>query len=614
MTEAWAQSTTACAATPATGVLGGPAPYWNSYTYDKTGNRLTETQHGTTTGASDTQRDYHYPDPGAVRPHALGSVDTTTGSVKSADSFGYDAVGNTHTRLLANGSSQTLDWDAESHLAKVTEPVTGGSDKVTEYLYDADGNRLIGRFLSVDPLMTTSDPQTLNAYAYANNSPVTSSDPSGLCMADQCGIGYPIGGTGTNGHKKEYVKKAPRGAGGVGTNSYLGAGYTGKLPDAANGDSNNVKKSEKDGKWYVQIYPSVWMEADNPHVDQVAANFQKWAKYVCDPFNEGNDTGCLAPRGKDDDPNLYQRVKAKLLSCDSDWDCGDNWANPNDLMSAGVESGMFGPGDIGQMAHAAGKSLTGQKATGEGRCSFDPDTPVLMEDGKSKPIGKVEPGDRVESGDPQKGKHRGSRTVTAQLVNHDDDLTDVQVKDADGKTLTLHTTSRHPFWDDTTHSWVPAGKLKPGHTLNTATDKHVRITTVKARPGTADMYNLTVNELHTYYVLAGATPVLVHNMCPKKNNSGTPQATPIPRPATYQLIAIRRGNGTPRLDDAGNVKIFEGRKPHERPYAGFQEYAIPNVPEDKGRILYNPQTGEAAWPTNHYTTIQRFPDGYKMNP
>ncbi|WUG23479.1 hypothetical protein OG912_11270 [Streptomyces sp. NBC_00464] len=24
-------------------------------------------------------------------------------------------------------------------------------------------------------------------------------------------------------------------------------------------------------------------------------------------------------------------------------------------------------------------------------------------------------------------------------------------------------------------------------------------------------YNLTVTELHTYYVLAGATPVLVHN-------------------------------------------------------------------------------------------------------
>ncbi|MEU7898088.1 RHS repeat-associated core domain-containing protein [Nonomuraea sp. NPDC049152] len=36
-----------------------------------------------------------------------------------------------------------------------------------------------GRFLSVDPIIDESDPQQLNAYAYANNSPVTMSDPDG---------------------------------------------------------------------------------------------------------------------------------------------------------------------------------------------------------------------------------------------------------------------------------------------------------------------------------------------------------------------------------------------------------------------------------------------------
>ncbi|MFG3661309.1 RHS repeat domain-containing protein [Streptomyces sp. NPDC047706] len=50
-------------------------------------------------------------------------------------SYGYDATGNTTTR-----GGQSLEWDAEGHLAKVTE---GG--KVTEYLYGADGSRLIGR-------------------------------------------------------------------------------------------------------------------------------------------------------------------------------------------------------------------------------------------------------------------------------------------------------------------------------------------------------------------------------------------------------------------------------------------------------------------------------------
>ncbi|MCF6472822.1 RHS repeat-associated core domain-containing protein [Nonomuraea sp. MG754425] len=37
-----------------------------------------------------------------------------------------------------------------------------------------------GRFLSVDPVIDAFEPQQLNAYAYANNSPVTMSDPDGL--------------------------------------------------------------------------------------------------------------------------------------------------------------------------------------------------------------------------------------------------------------------------------------------------------------------------------------------------------------------------------------------------------------------------------------------------
>ncbi|MGW0808759.1 RHS repeat-associated core domain-containing protein, partial [Nonomuraea sp. NPDC002799] len=36
-----------------------------------------------------------------------------------------------------------------------------------------------GRFISVDPVMEEQNPQQLNAYAYANNSPVTMSDPDG---------------------------------------------------------------------------------------------------------------------------------------------------------------------------------------------------------------------------------------------------------------------------------------------------------------------------------------------------------------------------------------------------------------------------------------------------
>ena len=46
----------------------------------------------------------------------------------------------------------------------------------------------LGRFISVDPVMDTADPQQWNAYSYSNNSPVTFSDPTGL-WCDMCNDG-----------------------------------------------------------------------------------------------------------------------------------------------------------------------------------------------------------------------------------------------------------------------------------------------------------------------------------------------------------------------------------------------------------------------------------------
>ncbi|PZF79455.1 hypothetical protein C1I92_31040 [Jiangella anatolica] len=43
----------------------------------------------------------------------------------------------------------------------------------------------IGRFLSVDPIIDHTMPQQMNGYAYANNSPITNSDPTGLIPYQQ---------------------------------------------------------------------------------------------------------------------------------------------------------------------------------------------------------------------------------------------------------------------------------------------------------------------------------------------------------------------------------------------------------------------------------------------
>uniref|UniRef100_UPI0015EFE88D hypothetical protein n=1 Tax=Streptomyces phytophilus TaxID=722715 RepID=UPI0015EFE88D len=96
-----------------------------------------------TTGRSTRFGYYSYPAPGQPQPHALTDVTRTGPTGTSTDSYTYDEAGNTSTRTLA-GSTQNLTWDAEGHLASVSEPDGAGGTKSTSYLYDADGNRLIG--------------------------------------------------------------------------------------------------------------------------------------------------------------------------------------------------------------------------------------------------------------------------------------------------------------------------------------------------------------------------------------------------------------------------------------------------------------------------------------
>ncbi|WP_329405953.1 HINT domain-containing protein [Streptomyces sp. NBC_00704] len=138
----------------------------------------------------------------------------------------------------------------------------------------------------------------------------------------------------------------------------------------------------------------------------------------------------------------------------------------------------------------------------------------IMEGGKTEPIGEIEVGDKVEAADQKTGKHVGARTVQHVLLNRDYDLLDLTFRGEDGKTATLHTTANHPFWNDSTHAWVPAGDLHRGDTLNTATGHHAYVISARPTPGSANRWNLTVGDLHTYYVLVGAAPVLVHNSCP----------------------------------------------------------------------------------------------------
>ncbi|MET8907613.1 LamG-like jellyroll fold domain-containing protein [Micromonospora sp. NPDC004551] len=177
-------------------------------------------------------------------------------------------------------------------------------------------------------------------------------------------------------------------------------------------------------------------------------------------------------------------------------------------------------------------SSGGAGGTCQRRHSFDPDTRVLMADGSSKAIKDVALGDKVAATDPQ-ARRTVAEPVTALHHNQDRDLTNVTVKnEASGKTTVLKTTQHHPVWDATDGSWVDAAKLPVGHQLLVHDEKQLegdgtgagmggggpgeRITVIAVENFTGDeeMRDLTVADVHTYYVIAGNEPVLVHNNNP----------------------------------------------------------------------------------------------------
>lgn len=133
--------------------------------------------------------------------------------------------------------------------------------------------------------------------------------------------------------------------------------------------------------------------------------------------------------------------------------------------------------------------------------SFVPGTLVLMADGTTKAIEDVDIGDWVWATEPESGD-AGPKRVTDTIVGDGTkQLVDIEV---DGATITA--TDGHPFWVDDQGAWIDADDLAPGDLLVLADGTTVDVDAVAERSGV-----LTVDGVHTYHVMAGDDPVLVHN-------------------------------------------------------------------------------------------------------
>ncbi|MEW2086894.1 polymorphic toxin-type HINT domain-containing protein [Streptomyces sp. NPDC005283] len=403
------------------------------------------------------------------------------------------AITKRHTTPFGapRGTAPTAWPDDKAFLGKPADSKTGLTH-IGAREYDPG----IGQFISVDPVLNTNAHQSLNGYSYANNSPATESDPTGL---DPCG-GLPCGHPGD-----DCATHYCLGPGGGGDVSYLGSS-TGGTASGGNG-SGGVSSAEET---LLGLLPRT---NDESKLSQMWMNYNRvdGGNYWESTVGDGDRTAmaCFGRAGcreawrhllNTGDVAASKRIAATFCLIHAER-CGGE-SRDYDTTQQVLDSLP------GLLATIYGIRLA-KPGTGCNKC-FLAGTDVLMADGATKDIEDVKVGDEVLATDPETGK-TGKRKVTRLIVTEDDKLFNELTIATDEGDEKLTATHEHPFWSPSEKKWVEAGQLRPGMTLLTIDGSRATVQANRAYTKHARTYNLTVDDLHTYYVLAGQTPVLVHN-------------------------------------------------------------------------------------------------------
>ncbi|MFF3893195.1 ricin-type beta-trefoil lectin domain protein [Streptomyces sp. NPDC001812] len=397
-----------------------------------------------------------------------------------------------------------------------------------------------GRFISADPVLDDSDPLQANGYSYANNNPVTHADPSGLTSSASS---FDASIAALDAKIAEYQKTLNRSIGDVilatgwavfkefvGWNDVVGCFTQGDLwacgsllIDAVPATSFFSKGKKMWGAFKAtKRAVEAWRTAKK--AAEIGMKSAKAARAALVKAKKAAEAAAAEAKRKSREAAKRAAEAAKKKS-----HTGSKGARGNPVQvqarTTAQSKGSVGGGKVenksGGSRNGSGKEDSGgSSGGGGGGCtkddnSFTPDTKVLMADGTTKAIKDVKAGDKVLATDPETGETT-AQTVTAEIlgkgVKH---LVKVTI-DTDGKkgskTAEVTATDKHPFWVPELDDWIDATDLKSGQWLRTSAGTLVQITAVERRTALdATVHNLTVSMLHTYYVLAGAAPILVHN-------------------------------------------------------------------------------------------------------
>jgi len=504
----------------------------SSYIYDASGNLLLETDGDDTT---------------LYLPGEQITVDTSAGTVASATRYYSVPGGATVVRTgagtdfdfeIASDQHGTntlyLDHTCQDPTWRQNDPYgnTRGTaatwidnrgflddpDDATTALTDVGArwyDPTTGSFISLDPVLETTDPTQLGGYDYSGNDPVSSSDPSGDVMQ---GGGNPNPGTGCGQSASDpctgntpgpcsgdgpYPPGSPcnvdnGGSSGGGTSGSSGSG-SGSL-----GGGTKAPAVPKGYHWEeCSEFVSMHGNGCTPGTYYLANNYAAAMPGIFDQM-----MGAFGTAGA-----LFFTTMVLIAGCNPASDLVTAAMSCGAAVGGVVAASIAGPvaaGDLGDPGDGFEDDDPGLAGVGCGGDSFTPDTPVLTAAGDAVPISALKTGEKIQSVNTATGKNE-TQTVDAVLVNHDTDLYDLTVRTAHGSTV-IHTTSNHPFWDDATHTWIEAGQLHPGQHLHTADGTEAVVVGGTTPQNTVGwMWDLTISNDHDFYVVAGDTPVLVHN-------------------------------------------------------------------------------------------------------
>ncbi|MDN5381141.1 ricin-type beta-trefoil lectin domain protein [Streptomyces sp. LB8] len=426
-------------------------------------------------------------------------------------------------------------------------------------LYDP----VIGRFLSVDPVLDLNDTLQANGYAYAHNNPVTMSDPTGLAItltaseraAALAGAGLTAAQVAqAQATMNKSLTSVILSVAWATLKDFIGISDAlacfggdmwscggliidaipwskiGKIPavlKAVNRTINAIqafraaKKAAEVVLKTAKAAEAAALKAKKAAIERAKKEAAQRAKKKAAEQAKRTTDKAVSLTKKTGNPVQKQAQAKAAPKASSAVSLSKSPGSGGGSKATGSKPGGSSGGSSRNSGGSSGSGGSGKAEGSSGAScpwvdnSFTPGTKVLMADGSAKPIEKVKAGDKVIATDPKTGEKR-VETVTAEIkgqgLKH---LVKVTI-DTDGKkgtkTAQVTATDGHPFWVPELGKWIDATDLKAGQWLQTSAGTYVQITAIQrwTSPGST-VHNLTVGNLHTYYVLAGSETVLVHN-------------------------------------------------------------------------------------------------------